>query len=216
MSLRPLRLAVLTMALPGLFLAACSGVGAPPATTGSGTATASPGFADRMSSMVFGPPPKPGEGKVEAPTPDDCPMVTVRQGAATVTVYGSGAQAATNVRYQATVGELARECAIQGGTVSAKLGLQGRVILGPSGGPGRLEVPVRFALVREGPEPKTVWTQMYRVPVDVPQGQTNVPFVHIEDRISFPMPSARELEAYVFYVGFDQQGVREPRRGQRR
>jgi len=206
------------MALPGLFLAACSGVGAPPpATTSTGAAASPPGFADRMSSMVFGPPPKPGEGKVEPPDPTDCPMVTVRQGAATVTVYGSGGQAPTNVRYQATVGELARECAIQGGTISAKLGLQGRVILGPAGGPGRLEVPVRFALVREGPEPKTIWTQMYRVPVEVPAGQTNVPFVHIEDKISFPTPPGRELEAYVFYVGFDQQGVREPqRRGQRR
>jgi len=170
-----------------------------------------------MSSMVFGPPPKPGEGKTEAPDPDDCPMVTVRQGAATVTTYGPGERAATNVRYQATVGEMARECKIQGGTIWAKVGLQGRVILGPAGVPGRLEVPVRLALVREGPEPKTIWTQLYRVPVDVPAGQTNVPFIHIEDKISFPTPPGRELEAYVFYVGFDQQNVREqPRRGQRR
>lgn len=198
-------------------LAGCSGLGsAPPATTGSGPATdTSPGFADRMSSMVFGPPAKPGQGKVEPRDPPECPVIDVRQGASTVTVYGSGEQAPTNVRYQATVAQLARECAILGPTMTAKVGLQGRVILGPAGGPGRLEVPIRFALVREGPEPRTIWTQFYRVPVDIPTGQTNVPFVHIDDKISFPTPSASEADAYVFYVGFDQQALRQPAGGRR-
>ncbi len=200
MSLRTHRPALLTLALTATVLAACSGIGSPPATTASNPASeagGSPGFRDRMASMVFGPPAKPGEGKVEAAGPTDCPYLTVRQGAATVTIYSSGEQTPTNVRYQ------------------AKVGLQGRVILGPAGVPGRLEVPVRFALVREGPEPKTIWTQMYRVPVDIPAGQTNVPFVHIDDKISFPNPSAREIDAYIFYVGFDQQGVRDQPRGRR-
>lgn len=166
-----------------------------------------------MSSMVFGPPAKPGQGRVEPRDRPECPVVDVRQGASTVTVYGSGDQTPTNVRYQATVAQIARECSILGPTMTAKVGLQGRVILGPVGGPGRLDVPVRFALVREGPEPKTIWTQFYRVPVDIPSGQTNVPFVHIDDKISFPTPSAREVEAYVFYVGFDQQALKPSGRG---
>lgn len=216
MSLRPFRHA--TPVLVALVVSACSGIsGTTPATTGSGgSATGgTAGFADRMSSMVFGPPAKPGAGKAERADDPECPPLDVRQGASTVTVHGTGERSATNVRYQATVGQLARECAVLGATMSVKIGLQGRVILGPVGGPGRLEVPVRFALVREGPEPKTIWTQLYKVPVDIPPGQTNVPFVHIDDNISFPNPSASELEAYVFYVGFDQQGAREPARGRR-
>jgi hypothetical protein len=68
---------------------------------------------------------------------------------------------------------------------------------------------LRYALVREGVEPKTIWTQLHRVPIDIPPGQTNVPFMHIEEQLAFPLPSRRELAAYVIYVGFDPQGVVE-------
>ena len=94
--------------------------------------------------------------------------------------------------------------------MTMKVGVQGRVILGPAGAPGVIEVPVRLALVQEGVEPKTIWTKGYRVAVNVPPGQSNVPFVHIEEDISFPLPNASELSAYVVYVGFDPALVKEP------
>jgi hypothetical protein len=167
-----------------------------------------------MTSALFGPPARPGQGAAE-PDRTHCPPLDVRQGASTITVYGSGDRVATNVRYQATVAELARECAALGATMTIKVGLQGRVILGPVGGPGRLDVPVRFALVQEGPEPKTIWTKLYKLSVEIPAGQTNVPFTHIEDNLTFPKPRPSELEAYVIYAGFDQQGLREEPRGRR-
>ncbi len=44
----------------------------------------------------------------------------------------------------------------------------------------------------------------------IPPGQSNVPFVHIEEDISFPLPKPAELAAYVIYVGFDPTLVKEP------
>jgi hypothetical protein len=88
--------------------------------------------------------------------------------------------------------------------MSIKVGVQGRIILGPEGGPGQVEVPLRYALVREGVEPKTIWTKLYKFAVTVPANQTSVPFMHIEEGILFPLPSRNELAAYVVYVGFDQ------------
>jgi hypothetical protein len=181
----------------GLGLAACSGSGG---STGGG-------FTDRISSMVYSPPPKPGQG----PTRDEdleCPPLDVRQGASTITVYGPGEQASTNVRYQATVAQLARECSVQGATMNIKVGLQGRIIMGPAGGPGRLDIPVRIALVHEGPAPKTIWTKLYKVAVDIPGGQPHVAFTHVEDNVTFPKPTAGDLEAYVIYTGFDQVGAK--------
>ena len=35
-----------------------------------------------------------------------------------------------------------------------KVGIQGRVILGPSGRPGQIEVPLRIAVVQEGASPR--------------------------------------------------------------
>src|SRR5438477_196396 len=80
------------------------------------------------------------------------------------------------------------------GNMTMKVGVQGRVILGPAGAPGVIEVPVRLALVQEGVEPKTIWTKGYRVAVNVPPGQSNVPFVHIEEDITFPLPKPAELD----------------------
>jgi len=87
-----------------------------------------------------------------------------------------------------------------------KVGIQGRVIIGPMGGPGKVEVPLRYAVVREGPQPKTVVTKFKRISVTVAPGQTHVQFVDIEEGLSFPMPSRSELDAYVVYVGFDEIG----------
>jgi hypothetical protein len=113
---------------------------------------------------------------------------------------------AGDLRYQLSFGQTARECAVQGATMIIKVGIQGRVIIGPMGGPGKVEVPLRYAVVREGPQPKTVVTKFKRISVTVAPGQTHVQFVDIEEGLSFPMPSRSELDAYVVYVGFDEIG----------
>src|SRR5262252_10713538 len=87
-----------------------------------------------------------------------------------------------------------------------KVGIQGRVIIGPMGGPGKVEVPLRYAVVREGPQPKTVVTKFKRISVTVAPGEPHVQFVDIEEGLGFPMPSRSELDAYVVYVGFDEIG----------
>jgi hypothetical protein len=159
-------------------------------------------------------PPGHAEGSAAATQPaamDDCPTVDIRFGASTYAVGPPGADpTATTLRYQATIARTARECSLLAGTMTVKVGVQGRIILGPAGGPGQIEVPIRLALVQEGVEPKTIWTKAYRVPVTIPPGQTNVPFVQIEEDISFPMPKPAEFNAYVIYVGFDPSLIKEP------
>src|SRR5947207_14518996 len=187
----------------------------PPAAPASSPAPSSQSgsFTDRMNALFFGAPARPGEGtKLETPGAEaGCPSVDVRSGASTLAVSAPGAEAtATNLRYQASIAQTARECVALGATMTIKVGVQGRVILGPTGAPGQLDVPLRLALVREGVEPKTIWTKLYRVAVTVAPGQTNVPFVQVEEDLTFPMPKVSELEAYVVYVGFDPAGQREP------
>ena len=87
--------------------------------------------------------------------------------------------------------------------MTMKVGVQGRVLLGPAGGPGRVDVPLRVAVVEEGTNPKPIVSKLYRLAVDVPPGQTTVPFVHVEQDLTFPMPRAAALDNYVVYVGFD-------------
>jgi hypothetical protein len=114
---------------------------------------------------------------------------------------------ALSLRYQASFTQTARECILRGNNLTIKVGVQGRVVVGPAGGPGPIDIPLRYALVREGLEPKTLWTKLFKVPVAIPENQLNLPWLHIEEEMTVPRPSSDELEAYVIYVGFDPEGV---------
>jgi len=148
---------------------------------------------------------KPEPGAAATETPEiDCPGVEIRQGASTFQQSGAdNGSTALSLRYQANFIRFARECALRAGNVVMRVGVEGRVILGPSGAPGPLSLPVRLAVVKEGLEPKVIWTKFAMVPVVMPPGQPNVLFTHVEEDVSFPNPPGAELDAYVIYVGFD-------------
>jgi hypothetical protein len=201
----------------GAAVTGCTSVGSPfgsstptsaENTSTSGTRTS---FSDRMSSFFLGNPAPAGTGMAGPTGNVDCPTMDIRQGAATYSVAAPGQEvSATSLRYQASIARAARECAVLGATMTIKVGVQGRVLLGPAGGPGQVDVPIRLALVHEGTQPKTLWTKLYRIPVTVPPGQSNVSFVHIEEDMTIPTPSAADVDDYVVYVGFDPSGAREP------
>lgn len=137
-----------------------------------------------------------------------CPPVDVRAGASTLTVP-SGSSDALALRYQGSIGELARECNVSGGVMRMKVGIEGRVLVGPAGGPGQLDVPLRYAVVKEGPEPKTVVSKFSKIQIAIPEGRSNVLFTHVDSDIAFPMPPGLDIEAYVVYVGFDPVGDKQ-------
>lgn len=145
----------------------------------------------------------------ESSTISFCPGVDVRPGASSLAYNASGAQGALALRYQATLGQTARECHAIAGNLNMKVGVQGRIILGPAGGPGTIEVPLRLALVEEGPSPKTHWTKLYRIPVTIAEGVPNVAFTHVEEDLTVPMPAGNTIESYVVYIGFDALGAKE-------
>jgi hypothetical protein len=145
-----------------------------------------------------------------------CPPVDVRLGASTLTVPPGSADA-FSLRYQGTIAEMARECKVAGGVMRMRVGVEGRVLVGPAGGPGQIDVPLRYAVVKEGPEPKTVVSKFYKIPVTISEGRPNAVFTHIDDDIAFPMPPGLDIDAYVVYVGFDpigdkQQPAKKPAR----
>ncbi|RAI42981.1 hypothetical protein [Rhodoplanes roseus] len=191
--------------------------------------SSSTGFADRFRSL-FGSSAEaqaavpaqaqPGGGSTLSSLDVDCPSVDIRQGASTLQMNAPGSDQAMGLRYQATFGRTARQCTVSAGTLAIKIGVQGRLILGPAGGPGETQIPLRYALVKEGIEPKTIWSKLYMLPVQVPPGQPNVPFTHVAEDMVVPVPPPADLDHYVIYVGFDPQGavhekkpVRKPRQG---
>jgi hypothetical protein len=135
----------------------------------------------------------------------DCPAMQVRSGASTWQVPAGSTT--TNLHYQGSLGQLARECAVLGDSMTIKVGVEGRVLVGPKGTPGNISVPLRIALVQEGSQPRPVWSKFYSIPVNVPPGQTQITFTHVEDDLTFAIPSSRDISGYVIYVGYDPQGA---------
>src|SRR3954454_5520515 len=162
---------------------------------------------DKLGGWLFGKsstPPASSNNPAGPAVEVDCPSVAVRQGAATLSITEPGAEAGPmTTRYQVSLGQMARDCAALGGMMTMKVGVEGRVLLGPSGAPGQVDIPLRMAVVQEGPAPKTVLSKFYKLAVVIPPGQTAVPFMHVEQDLSFPMPRGDALDSYIVYVGFD-------------
>ena len=205
------------IALISLLAAGCTSGSLFSSSGSSPSAGSSPDLGERITGFFStGGSRRPQQQEGEAPEDIDCPSVAVRDGASTLAVHGAGAPSTLNLRYQGTIGRTARACTVVARTLQMRIGVEGRIILGPVGGPGKLEVPLRFAVVREGPQPVTILTRTYRVPVTIEPGASNVPFVQIDDAVTFPLPPAGELEAYVVYVGYDPEALKRPEPRRRR
>jgi hypothetical protein len=141
----------------------------------------------------------------------DCPLIDIRQGAGTLTIPPppvDGSNDAMSLKYQGTFVRAARDCKVVNGQLVMKIGVQGRVIVGPAGGPGALEVPLRLALVDQAPSgTKTVLTKLVIIPITITSDDAGALFTHIEDNFAFPLPSSAALDNYLLYVGFDPIGA---------
>jgi hypothetical protein len=190
---------IAALLLSGALLAGCS----------SASSVGDSSFGSRFTSLFASA--KPGVTQPASPTPSapniECPGVDIRAGASTLNIAAKAGQAtAGDLRYQLSFRQTARECLVQGDSLAIKVGVEGRVILGPMGGPGIVEIPLRYAVVREGVQPKTIVTKFKRLPVTIAADQTNIQFIDVEEGLVFPMPQGSELDAYVVYVGFDELG----------
>jgi hypothetical protein len=188
--------------LATVLLAGCS-------STSSDGSTQGTSFTSRFSSFFSssrGTAPQRASGDTSA-ADYECPGVDVRRGAGVLNVAAkTGDVTAGDLRYQLSIRQTARECVVQGGTMTVKVGIQGRIILGPYGVAGPVDIPLRYAVVREGPQPRPIMTKFKRLSAMVPPGETNLEFTDIDESLVFPIPSGTELSAYLVYVGFDEIG----------
>lgn len=148
-----------------------------------------------------------------APDPGDltCPPVTVRAGASTYAVAAPGKQPVGNdLRFQATISKMARECSLNGGVITARIGIQGRVIAGPAGAPASVQVPIRIAVVQGGVSEKTIATKAYQTTVNMTETGSE-PFTLVAEDLTYPVPAGAAGDSYIFYIGFDPQALKPER-----
>jgi hypothetical protein len=152
----------------------------------------------------------------ELDTDVPCPDVQIRQGAATLSIGMKAKEqepSPLQVRYQGSIIRTARECHVAAGMMHMKVGIEGRIITGPAGGPGPVDVPLRVAVVQNGITPKPIVSNFGKETVTVGQQVDRVTFTHIDDNIVFPLPQPLGLiDSYVVFVGFDPLGAQPPKK----
>lgn len=153
-----------------------------------------------------------GQQEVAEPQPVDqstnlrafCPRTIIRAGTETYRTFEGGVTkddpgALNSLQFQSTITDVARECNYSQTNLNMKVGIKGRVINGPTGLTGTLNVPVRVAITSSADE--VVYSQLHQVPVTIPDGKSNAFFSFVDGNINIPVPEKPNL---IVYVGFDE------------
>jgi hypothetical protein len=195
----------LALAVAGSVLSGCGGGSMFGASSDS---SPSPSIGSRFSELFGSKSQAVGE---KAPAPVDneltCPPVSIRAGASTYAVAAPGKQPVGNdLRFQATITRTARDCSQNGDTITARIGILGRLIAGPSGAPPSIEIPLRVAVVQGGVQEKTIATKVFRTTVTM-NDAGSVPFSLVAEDVVYPVPPGAVGDSYIFYIGFDPQAL---------
>ena len=166
------------------FLAACSGSDSAPDLTATGTGTA---------------------GKPEFDFSKDgyCPPLQLRAGTGSLVVYERGQEGKRDhVRYQASITQKARECRITGNTLSMDIGVSGRVVAGPKGRAGSVQLPIRIVIAKQVGGTSALYSNLFTIPVTLSPPQLNANYREVFKNVTVEVgPDDRNL---IVYVGFDE------------
>lgn len=141
-----------------------------------------------------------------------CPAIDILENGAGYRGSGSGAQA-SQVTYQASITTTARECIFQGNQLRLRVGVEGRVLLGPGGKAGTFSVPVRIVVKRRA---DVVAQRFSRVSVSIPAGETQNDFAYVEENLVVPMSENDPGDEFDIYIGLDPTGQQAQRQTRRR
>ncbi|MGH6934802.1 MAG: hypothetical protein ACRED2_01220, partial [Methylocella sp.] len=114
-----------------------------------------------------------------------CPQVVVLEGTAASQAHAGTPPSSANLRYQYALDDTARECTLEGDQLAIKIGVAGKVLLGPAGSPGAFSVPVRMAVLRARDNLPIV-SKLYHAAVTVAAGQTGADFTIVSEPLRVP------------------------------
>lgn len=136
-----------------------------------------------------------------------CPPVSIRPGTEQMTVTASNykpdplTNAGPPIVTLASIEKTARECnKLPDGNVSIKVGVIGRVVAGPAGRAGAVQVPLRIAVL-QGSD-KIVSSNLYKISVTLAEPTLSSAFSKVDNTISLPIAPGNS--DYRILVGFDE------------
>lgn len=127
----------------------------------------------------------------------ECPPIRIRSGAEFYRSYtGNRTSDPSALRYQGVIDRVSRNCVASNGLITISMGAVGRVIVGPSGAQGNVNMPIRFAVQRDG---LAIYSERYDVAVTTNPSSANE-FSHTVENVSIPYVGGEQI---TIWVGFD-------------
>jgi hypothetical protein len=131
----------------------------------------------------------------------ECPEIKVRPGSEALFYYGSGKVGdPRSLNYQAVIEKQSRNCVVSNGLITVKMGVVGRLMLGPSGNQQSVTLPLRFAVERDD---VAVYSERYDIPVAITPPNQSEEFVKVVENVGIPYLGGERI---VIWVGFDAKG----------
>lgn len=127
-----------------------------------------------------------------------CPPIKVRLGGEAIFSYLPNRTGdARALKYQAVIDGQSRNCVVSNGLITVKMGVVGRLILGPSSSQNEANLPVRFVVERDN---IAVFSQLYDIPLSVTPPDRSEEFVKVVENVAIPYLGGENI---VIWVGFD-------------
>lgn len=128
----------------------------------------------------------------------ECPAIKVRPGGEALFFYGKGRVGnARDLNYQAVIDQQSRNCVVSNGLITVKMGVVGRLLLGPAGSQTNVNVPIRFAVERDN---VAIFTERFEIPVTITPPSQSGEFVKVVENVAIPYTGGEQI---VIWVGFD-------------
>ena len=105
-----------------------------------------------------------------------------------------------SLNYQAVIDKQSRNCVVSNGLITVKMGVVGRVLLGPSGNQQSVDLPIRFAVERDD---VAIFSERYEIPVAITPPNQSEEFVKVVENVGIPYLGGERI---VIWVGFDTKG----------
>ena len=131
----------------------------------------------------------------------ECPPIKVRPGSEALFKYTNNKQPnPRDLNWQAVIDNQSRNCVVSNGKITMKMGVVGRLLLGPAGSLQAADLPLRFAIERDG---VPLFSERYMIPVQIAAGQQYGDFVKVVENVEIPYLGGEQITVW---VGFDPNG----------
>jgi hypothetical protein len=155
--------------------------------------------------------PVPASDPVAAPTNGQvyisgkCPQIVIRDEGAVYKTYAKGVKDdPQQLTYQASLVQGTRQCTTDGTAMNMTIVIQGRLVAGPVGGPGKVTLPIKVS-VQDGDT--VLYSDTTNYDAEIPAGQGSAQFLYTDSKIHVTGGAAGFVSVY---VSFEQAPPQKP------